>query len=454
MITIVDIGVWAVLFWLFAGSQALYFVINLMAAVLLFPRAVNSVDTDREPRQLRPIHVLIPIYKEHRSVVTTTLRRLEQMDYPPSYIRVYVIHESPELDPTVNRHIDELAAHTSLPVKTVMVDREHQISWNILSTLSMESLPRNKAFALQYALHELDIPAGDVITVFDADTIVPPDLFRLGVAGLEEYDIVQAKQTVRNLGDGWLPLLEAMGMAAWSHIIYPHTTKGPYQLLGKGYFMEAGTLYDLEGWDPEHHTEDLALGIQASMRGYRLGVVDRYIQDLCPATLTDWVAQKQRWLAGPYRVIHDAEFTPLEMARFVTYTVANQIMSLNNVVGVPAGLFVAWLVVTTSWAALPTWLVAVSTFNLAHWTYYTVRSYAALRDAIHFPNTGLQSLYLFLSNPITQAVYATVWVLPLAQAWKHLVLDEDTGFFVTPKQPADIRTEPATPVPPRVAETR
>ncbi len=112
------------------------------------------------------------------------------------------------------------------------------------------------------------------MTVFDSDTQVPLDTFELAVAGLTEYDIVQAKQTVRNVDDGLLPLLESMGIAAWSDLIYTNSAGGPYQLLGKAYFVPAGVLYDLDRWQLDAVTEDMALGVAAHERGCTLGIID------------------------------------------------------------------------------------------------------------------------------------------------------------------------------------
>jgi cellulose synthase/poly-beta-1,6-N-acetylglucosamine synthase-like glycosyltransferase len=418
---------------LFVFAQAGYFVVNALAITLLHRRTVNHVP-EEPPSSYPTVNVLMPVYRERRAILEETLDDLRNVTYPSDRIEVFVVHE-PD-DAVVKEYIDDLEADRRLDglgFTAVEVDRESMEWGDATYVLSGTRLPRTKAVALNYAFFRLTLPPDSVVTVFDSDTKVPTDLFELGVRGLEAYDFVQAKQTVRNVEDGWLPMLESMGMAAWSHTIYPKTTLGPFQLLGKGYFVDVDTLYSLDGWDDGSITEDMALGIAASGADYSLGVIDRYVQDLCPASFDQWLKQKSRWVTGPYRTLLSPDLSVVDRLHFASFTLSNQAISLLNVVGIPSGVLVLLLVVSGNgpnyWWALEALLL----FNLVNWAYYTLRTYEATAQAVRLDGWRQKLRYHVVSNPIMQIVYAALWAIPVAWALLRWLRAEELTFDVTPK---------------------
>jgi len=418
---------------LFVFAQAGYFVVNVLAITLLHRRPANRVP-DESPSTQPVINVLMPVYRERRAVVEETLDDLGGIEYPNDRIEVFLIHE-PD-DPIVGEYVDDLERERRLQglgFTAVEIDRDSMQWGDATYVLSGTRLPRTKAVALNYAFSRLALASDSVVTVFDADTKVPGDLFRLGVRGLEEYDFVQAKQTVRNVEDGWLPMLESMGMAGWSHTIYPKTSRGPFQLLGKGYFVTVETLYSLDGWEDGSITEDMALGIAASGADYTLGVIDRYVQDLCPASFDEWTKQKTRWVTGPYRTLLSPDLSFVDRLHFASFTLSNQTISLLNVVGLPSGALVIAFVLAGNgpnfWWALELLLV----FNLANWAYYTVRTYEATARAVPLDGWREKIKYHVVSNPITQVVYAALWSIPVTLAAVRWLRSEEGTFEVTPK---------------------
>lgn len=419
----------------FVFTQSTYGVVNLLSIPLVHLRAPNLVRADPDEAPRRVVRVLVPVVGEDRRVVAETLDDLYAADYPSDLLYVYLVHE-PD-DPAVTAYADEFVAaqrEAGRDVTAVPVNRRvlaaHLSSGATL--LPPERTPETKASALVYAFLTLAFAPDDVVTVFDADTTAPPDLIPRAVAGLEEYDLVQAKQTVRNLGDGWLPLLEAMGIAAWCDVVFERSSRGPYQLLGKGYFTSARTLHDLGGWQADAVTEDMTLGLAASARGYSLGVVDRYVYDLCPADLGPWLRQKRRWARGPYGHLFDGAFDRRGTLRLWTYTVANQVVSVTNLAGLPAGVAMAVLVLTGAAPPFSPGLTGLVAFNLACWIYYSVESYRAAWAAV--PLAGRDRLrYMIVSNPITQLLYSTVWALPVLSAAADALLGREPEFVVTPK---------------------
>lgn len=417
----------------FLLTQSGYFLVNFLSALLVFPRHVEVI---REPstEQTPLVNVLIPIYHERKAVVTNTLEELATIDYPNDSINVYLVYE-PD-DEVVMEYIDELQGGmgmNGLSFTKVAVDKESlgwheaRVDWSMWS-----DLPHTKAAALNYAFYTLTFPGDSIVTVFDSDTIVPPDTFRLAVTGLEDHEIVQAKQTVRNFTDGWLPYLEAIGMAAWSHLVYAKTTDGPYQLLGKGYFVRVRDLYALDAWDTTAVTEDMSLGVAADQAGYSLAVLDRYVQDLCPAGFEEWTNQKTRWVGGPYRILTARSLSWGDEVRFGSFTLSNQFLCLVNVFGIPFGIL-GLLLQATGEITLSNVFGVIVLFNFVTWMYYSLRSYEAAAAAIQFDSRRERLVYFVVVNPLTQAVYAALWVVPIGLALLRSVRHEEQEFEVTPK---------------------
>ncbi len=387
----------------FIISQSFYAVINLIALVSIYPYPTRYV-TKTHPETYEELNVLVPLRSESREVFESTVDSILDAEYPVEQTHVYAIFESD--DDVVKEYIHDFDV---VPVSVEVDDRLWQQITG--SPKARTPISPRKGRALTYALYKLNLDG--VITVLDSDTQFDPDLFRRGVAGLEEYDITQAKQTVWNTSDGLLPLWESMGIAAWSHAIYAKTARGPFQLLGKGYFVRAETLYDLHGWDPTDPTEDMVLGIEAYKRGYKLGIIDSYLQDICPSGFWQWVRQKRRWVGGPYRAIGQHSLSLKDALQFGSTTAVNQMMSVNHLFGVPAGLAVLFLFATGTGPVVTPALGVLLGFNFIMWVYFTARTYQATEAAIRFRSTRHKIKYYTLSNPLTQIVYSLLWVIPI-----------------------------------------
>lgn len=431
--------VFSTIFVVFIATQAYYFVFGFIT-LALYATPTNPVP-DRTPADWRPIDILIPLYQEPEAVVTTTLASIRRTQYPQEHLTIHLIYE--EDDEVVDGYITHLrqTQEDGPTIRPVCVAADDPV-WETIATHwpGGRPMPRNKARALNYALYTHDFDS--VITVLDADTIIPTSLFRQGVAGLEDYDIVQAKQTVRNLDDGALPLLESAGMAAWCDAIYEHTATGPYQLLGKGYFADAEVLYALEGWDPYDATEDMALGIAAYQQGYELGVIDAYVQDLCPAAYSAWRTQKVRWVSGPYRALANTRLSPLQTLRFFGATFGIQSLSVVNLIGIPSGIFVLvfWGLGAGYSFSLP--MLAIMAFNGMHWVVYSTNAYTAwngacgiesVPDGCRFTSPREQLGYMLRANPIAELIYSTLWAIPIIEAFAGYLRGTTVEFTVTPK---------------------
>ena len=407
---------------LFVFSQSFFFVGNLVFVHFLL-RDSNPVRVSEDfvPQQ---ITVLIPIYHERKDIIENTIEALQNIDYPSNLVSVNILYEAD--DTIVSEYIDEL------PVQSIAVKKD-TTAWEKMTEVWSDGtpFPATKGRALTYAFFEKRFEG--VVTILDADTIIPDDLFQFGVSGLETYDIVQSKQTVENIDDGWLPFLEGMGMAAWSNNIYPRTATGPFQLLGKGYFFDSSTVYALSGWDPYNPTEDMDFGFRAYKNGFTLGVIDRYIRDLCPADFDTWLTQKKRWVRGPYDILLNPELSTRERFKFAESTLMNQLVSIVNIIGLPTGLFVILFFALGEQFEFPLLFVGILATNFLVWSVYSYGMYKAAFNAHADQKTSDRLRWFLLSNPVTQSVYAIIWTFPIVYAIVDSIRAVPSEFIVTEK---------------------
>ncbi|QLG48275.1 hypothetical protein [Natrinema halophilum] len=109
-------------------------------------------------------------------------------------------------------------------------------------------------------------------------------------------------------------------------------------------------------------------------------------------------------------------------------------VSMTNVFGIPIGALVLILTVSdTTVVSIPSFLTPVILFNVAIWAYYGWRSSHAAWEGVPFSSGWDRLRYSVLCNPITQALYATLWVVPIRLA----VLDATGVVELTNDPPQD-----------------
>ncbi|WP_440764208.1 glycosyltransferase [Natronorubrum sp. DTA7] len=369
--------------------------------------------------ELPRMHVLVSVAHDQWGLLERTLTSVASQSYPVSLVRVIVAYDpretaAPELEGEIGGD-----RPPGLEVVTIETDPDSLASdrspneWCFTGT--GVSRAHARALTQAYDSQSQTFADDDVVTVLEAGTRLPVDTFELAVAGLEEYDIVQAKRTVGNADDGVLPLLESMASAGWSDLCYKSST-GPYHLLGSAYVTEARVLADLDRWQREAD-DDVPLGVAASRRGYDLGIVDRYARAHCPTALESWIRQKREWTHEPYRYLYARGWAGLEGSRFWTGLFLIQALALLSVVGIPAALLVGLLYSGGgAVGSLTVPLLALVGFNALVWGYLSVVAYRAAWDALPFRSRWHQAGYSIVVNPITQGLILLVLAVPTALA--------------------------------------
>lgn len=359
----------------------------------------------------RRIDVLVPCRPDGPSGLERTVESLAVQSYPASRLTVYVPFPAGEPPTDLERAAERRPEIEVVPLE-VDADAFATERGDRDPLFANPGTTRETADLLTAAYDALSLPADGVVAVVEPGTWLPVDALELSVAGLEEYDVVQAKRTAYDVDAGIVPLLESMGSAIWSDLVTASRTGQP-RLLSTGYVTEVRVLDELDAWRRESAVE-LPLGLALSRRGYALGVLDRYLRTDCTWRLDDWLRRKRAWCRSFYRQLLGRGWTGVDDARGWAGTVLLHAVALLAVVALPATVAVGALVaagITALSVSMP--LAVVVGVNAAVWTYLVARAYRAAWAAVPFRSRAHWLAYTLLANPVSQALYATLWAVPV-----------------------------------------
>ncbi len=287
------IGAWALDRWVLGGSA-----LNLLLASIVAISATHivwllavQVKWHKERRE-HPFEVpalewspYINIFvaaKNESRVIETCVRNLFKIDYPNYDVWV----------------IDDASTDN-----TVEILKSLQAELPRLHILSRTpgSVPGKSA-----ALNEcLPLCKGDIVAVFDADSFVKPDFFKITVPLLKKDEVgaVQAQKKIYEHQEGFLVDCQASEYAFDTCLQMGRTlVGGAVELRGNGQLVKREALVDVGGWNNNSITDDLDLSMRL--------LIHRYDIKFCPDTavfeegVVNFRAlfrQRRRWAEGSIR---------------------------------------------------------------------------------------------------------------------------------------------------------
>ncbi|HEX2216066.1 MAG TPA: glycosyltransferase family 2 protein [Xanthobacteraceae bacterium] len=162
--------------------------------------------------------------------------------------------------------------------------------------------PRTKPKALNTAL---PFARGDFLVIYDAEDRPESDQLRRAVEAFRADNsgnlaCVQARLTIDNTADGWLPALFTAEYAGLFDVLLPGlAARGlPIPLGGSSNHFRTSVLRQAGGWDPYNVTEDADLGTRLARLGYRVDVIASSTYEEAPVALDIWLKQRTRWFKG------------------------------------------------------------------------------------------------------------------------------------------------------------
>src|SRR5262249_571455 len=230
--------------------------------------------------------VMLPSRHEEE-VIQTTIGRVVTANYPADLLQVLVIWSADDTGTIAKaeQKIEELRLEDRHGVDVVVFDDR----------------PVNKPHALNVALRHA---AKDVVTVFDAEDDVHPDIFNIVNTVMVEdpVKVVQAGVQLMNYRDRWYSPLNVLEYFFWfKSTLHSFARYGAIPLGGTTVFSRRSVVQMIGGWDEHTLTEDADIGIRLSSAGVAARVVydDRYVtREEPPPTLGQFVRQRTRWSQG------------------------------------------------------------------------------------------------------------------------------------------------------------
>ncbi len=432
---------------LFKMAQSLYFAENLAydSLYLKKPRYVEK----KEPKSYKRVHSMVPLYEEPESILRANFESQLNSDYPRELIDIYPVVE--EKDTKTVEIVTKLSKEIDR-IHPIIIPNNGQGDWkNVIEKWSKNEkscydgnmdLPFGKGRALTYAYYteSSDVRDADILTIFDAEDIIDPDLFKYSIAGLEQgIDIVQGKIRYRNKSANLLSALEATEPVIWSNQFYNHTSGDgvPYQVLGPAYFFDAKLPERIGGWSPYTTSEDVEFGLRCWEDGRRLGVLDVYTDELGVESLGAWFKQRRRWARGHQKVFLSNRLrTSRKLSsikstlHFYSYTLNSQLMSVTNLIGLPTGLYTLAETLSGTAPHMDPIMTGITLFNLANWMYTAVSTSKSLGKVGEFKDTKEKLKYYMMANPLTLMFYSALWAVPVAAGAKDCI-DSRRGKKIT-----------------------
>jgi len=233
---------------------------------------------------LPTISIIVPVKDEER-VVGRLLDSLLKLDYP-SEKRDIVVIEDGSAD------------------KTAEICAEYAKRYPGQVRLVRRSVSDGKPSALNCALKHA---SGEIVAVFDADSVPEPDALLKAVEHFEDASVtaVQGKACSINADVNMLTKFISYEEA----VRYETYIRGKdvlnlfVPLTGSCYFIRRSVLLDVNGWDNESLSEDMEIALKLTKNGYRIKYAPQigYWQEN-PVSLAQLIKQRIRWFRGEMEI--------------------------------------------------------------------------------------------------------------------------------------------------------
>ncbi|MDH4036874.1 MAG: glycosyltransferase [Candidatus Krumholzibacteria bacterium] len=284
----------SVLVHLYFASLAVLSVYGLHRYVILYlyhrhykqARRVNHPPA-QDSRTLPSVTVQLPIFNE-LYVARRVIRAAAAIRYPRDLLRIQVLDDSTDETRRVARETaDELRAQGMNVEYLCRADREGF-----------------KAGALKAGLAATP---DDLVAVFDADFVPPPDFLEKTVPHFQDAGVGMVQTRWGYLNRDYSLLTRVQAMLLDGHFMLEHTARscsGRYfNFNGTGGVFRRAAILDAGGWQGDTLTEDLDLSYRTQLRGWRFV----FLPDVeCPSELPVDIYglknQQHRWTKGSIQV--------------------------------------------------------------------------------------------------------------------------------------------------------
>ncbi len=271
--------------------------LTLQSSFMIFLMMYAWNDPEKVKENLSPKKFLNPNYsftvlipaRHEEAVIADTIHSVAKLNYPEEMKEVFIL---------INRNDDE---------ETIRIAKK-AIKRNRSSNIRLIDFdgPIGKSRGLNIGLKK---SKNDVITIFDAEDEIHPDILQIVNTTMIKYraDIVQSGVQLMNYDSNWYSLFNVMEYYFWfKSVLHFFAHNGMIPLGGNTVFFKRHWLNRVGGWDEHNLTEDADIGIRMSVAGARTKVVydERHsTREETPPTVMQFIKQRTRWNQGFIQVL-------------------------------------------------------------------------------------------------------------------------------------------------------
>ncbi|QGA55160.1 glycosyltransferase [Sulfolobus sp. E5-1-F] len=230
--------------------------------------------------------LIVPAKNEER-VLPRLLDRLVNLEYDKSKYEIIVVE-----DGSTDR--------------TVQICKEYEAKYNNLVkcySLLRANVPNGKSRALNFAL---SISKGEIIGIFDADTVPRLDILEYVEPKFEDSNVgaVQGKLIPINVRESVTSRLAAIEELIYEYSIAGRAKVGLFvPIEGTCSFIRKSLIMELGGWNEYSLTEDLDISLKIVNKGYKIIYSPTTISwREVPVSLRVLIRQRLRWYRGHLEV--------------------------------------------------------------------------------------------------------------------------------------------------------
>ncbi len=243
----------------------------------------SSLATRHTPLDWPTVTVQLPVYNE-MFVVERLIDAACALDYPAGRLTIQVLDDS--TDGTTALARSRVAYHAAKGAPITLITRADRTGY--------------KAGALAAGLASAE---GELVALFDADFVPPPDFLRRLVPHFDEPDIGAVQARWGHLNADYNPITRAQALLLDGHFVVEQTARYRSGLFlnfnGSAGMWRRQCIDDAGGWQTDTIAEDMDLSYRAQLRGWRI----RYLPGVvAPAEIPPQVMahkrQQFRWAKG------------------------------------------------------------------------------------------------------------------------------------------------------------
>lgn len=262
------------------------YTMGTMSVCLFLPLRKKEL-SDRRPF----ISILVPA-KNEELVIENTVRSLFKIDYQKE-------DGTPNYEVLV---IDDDSTDSTLEILNGL-----KKEFPTLVPVHREGGRKGKSAALNFAVPKAN---GEMIAVFDADTIVDSDFFEKAVRHFTSDRIagVQGRVRIFNKKSNFLTRVQDYEFTVFAHMLQMSKSifGGVMQLAGNGQVVRKDALLSVGGWNELSSTDDQDLTIKFLLKGFLVDYVpETAIWQEAITKIWPLMRQRIRWSEGMLKCIFD-----------------------------------------------------------------------------------------------------------------------------------------------------